>query len=55
MNLYVLANCELFDGVNEAVQGGMHVAVEGDRIREVSDRPIALARAPPSSTAAADS
>ena len=42
MTLYVLANCELFDGVNEATEGGMHVAVEGDRIREVSDRPIAL-------------
>ena len=42
MSLYVLANCELFDGVNEPVGGGMHVAVEDDCIREVSDRPVAL-------------
>jgi predicted amidohydrolase YtcJ len=33
-------NARVFDGVNEACPEGMNVLVEGDRIREVSDRPL---------------
>ncbi len=34
-------NLRLFDGLGDALAEGMEVLVEGDRIREVSDRPIA--------------
>ena len=33
-------NARVFDGVSEECQEGMHVLVEGDRIREVSAKPI---------------
>jgi imidazolonepropionase-like amidohydrolase len=40
MSITVFENCRLFDGVSELIPAGMHVAVEGDVVREVSDRPI---------------
>lgn len=42
MSITVFSNCRVFDGVNDAIPDGMHVVVEGDRICEVSDRPILL-------------
>ena len=38
----VFSNCALFDGVSDEIREGMHVAVEGDRIKEVSERPIRI-------------
>lgn len=43
--MIVLENARVFDGVNGACAEGMSVAVEGGAIREVSERPIALADA----------
>ena len=38
MNSIAFTNARIFDGVNEACPEGMSVLVEGDRIREVSDK-----------------
>jgi imidazolonepropionase-like amidohydrolase len=40
MSRILLENCSLLDGASPEVQEGMHVLVEGERIREISDRPI---------------
>jgi len=40
MPTIAFSNARVFDGVNEACPEGMSVLVEGDRIREVSDRPV---------------
>ncbi|MDR3510569.1 MAG: amidohydrolase family protein [Caulobacteraceae bacterium] len=42
----ILANGRLFDGVSDVVRERAFVFVEGDRIREVSDRPFAGSDAP---------
>ena len=42
MAITLLTNCTLFDGVREETPGGMHVVLEGDRIREVTDQPPSL-------------
>lgn len=44
MTITIFDNCHVFDGVNEELQGGMHVVVEGEKIVEVSSRPVAVAR-----------
>src|SRR5262245_22434222 len=41
----VFANCAVLDGTSRERRQDHHVLVEGDRIREVSDRPIASASA----------
>lgn len=38
--MFLFANCNLIDGVSDAPREGMHVLVEGNTIREVSDAPI---------------
>ena len=38
--MILFANCRLIDGVSDAVREDMHVLVEGNAIREVSDVPI---------------
>lgn len=38
--LTIIENAACFDGFGDQLTEGTHVAVEGDRIREVSDRPI---------------
>jgi imidazolonepropionase-like amidohydrolase len=38
--MILFANCRLIDGVSDDVREGMHVLVEGNTIREVSDVPI---------------
>jgi imidazolonepropionase-like amidohydrolase len=38
--MYLFANCTLIDGIASEATEGMHVLVEGQRIREVSDTPI---------------
>ena len=40
MPTIALTNARVFDGVNEACPEGMSVLVEGDRIREVSDKAL---------------
>src|SRR5262249_60154299 len=35
-----LENCSLLDGASPEVHESMHVLVEGERIRDISDRPI---------------
>lgn len=40
MSRILLENCSLLDGALPEVQEGMHVLVEGERIREISDLPI---------------
>src|SRR4051794_22779362 len=45
MATIVFANCTVVDGTHDEPREGCHVAVEGDRIIEVSDRPIASAAA----------
>lgn len=42
MAITLLTNCTLFDGIREETPGGMHVVLEGDRIREVTDQLPAL-------------
>ncbi len=41
----LFSNCSLLDGAFPALREGFHVLVEGNRIREVSDRPIAVSGA----------
>jgi imidazolonepropionase-like amidohydrolase len=41
MPLLILQNANVFDGESEELLVGHHVLIEGDRIREVSDTPIA--------------
>ena len=41
----LLQNCTLLDGTSPDLREGMHVLVEGERIREVSDRPLAASDA----------
>jgi imidazolonepropionase-like amidohydrolase len=38
----VLENARIFDGTNGECPEGMSVVIEGERIREISDRPVAL-------------
>src|SRR5271165_1386446 len=45
MAAIIFANCAVLDGTNRERREDCHVLVEGDRIREVSDRPIASAAA----------
>ena len=45
MPLLVLQNARIFDGFNGECLEGMDVLVEGNRIREVSDRPIKVSEA----------
>src|SRR5215831_13218241 len=45
MAAIVFANCAVLDGTSRERREGHHVLVEGDRIREVSDRPIKSAAA----------
>jgi imidazolonepropionase-like amidohydrolase len=40
MAVIIFANCAVLDGTNRERREDCHVLVEGDRIREVSDRPI---------------
>lgn len=40
MDSFVFLNARLFDGTSGQCREAMSVAVEGDRIREISDRPI---------------
>src|SRR6202045_4816422 len=40
MPAFVFANCAVLDGTSKERREDHHVLVEGDRIREVSDRPI---------------
>ena len=40
MPMIAFSNARVFDGVNEACPEGMSVLVEGDRIREVSGKPL---------------
>jgi len=42
MSTILLTNCSVLDGTNNERREGHHVLVEGDRIREVSDRPIVM-------------
>jgi len=41
----IFANCAVLDGTCKERREGHHILVEADRIKEVSDRPIALAGA----------
>src|SRR5262252_13374 len=43
MGAIIFANCAVLDGTSGERREDHHVLVEGDRIREVSDRPIAYA------------
>ena len=40
MAAIIFANCAVLDGTRRERREDHHVLVEGDRIREVSDRPI---------------
>src|SRR5229473_5882591 len=40
MGAIIFANCAVLDGTSRERREDHHVLVEGDRIREVSDRPI---------------
>lgn len=42
MSILIFSDCQLFDGMNDEIRTGMHVAVEGDRIKEVGEQPIRL-------------
>ena len=43
--MILFENCRLFDGLGDALREDCHVLVEGERIKEVSDRPIKAAGA----------
>ena len=45
MTAIIFANCAVLDGTRKERRQDHHVLVEGDRIREVSDRPITSAAA----------
>ena len=45
MTITVFENCNLLDGVTADIRDGMHVVVEDDRIRDVSDQPVKLKEA----------
>ncbi len=45
MAAIIFANCAVLDGTSRKRREDHHVLVEGDRIREVSDRPITSATA----------
>src|SRR6478672_11422012 len=45
MAAIIFANCAVLDGTRRERREDHHVLVEGDRIREVSDRPIVSAAA----------
>jgi imidazolonepropionase-like amidohydrolase len=38
--MILFQNCRLFDGLGDELRDGHHVLVEGERIKEVSDKPI---------------
>jgi len=40
MPAIIFANCAVLDGTHKERREDHHVLVEGDRIREVADRPI---------------
>lgn len=42
MSISIFSNCKVFDGISDSIPDGMHVAIEGGLIREISDRPIHL-------------
>ena len=44
MTAIILANCAIVDGTSAERREDHHVLVEGERIREVSDRPLAARR-----------
>ena len=43
--MILFENARLFDGLGSALRDGHHVLVEGERIREVSDKPIKVSSA----------
>ena len=43
--MLVLENVHVFDGERDALQEDQHILIEGDLIREVSDKPITSATA----------
>src|SRR5437660_12303317 len=45
MAMIMLVNCAVLDGTRKERREDHHVLVEGDRIRDVSDRPIKMAAA----------
>ena len=45
MPAIILANCAILDGTRDECRQDHHVLIEGDRIREVSDRPLKSATA----------
>ena len=45
MSCIILHNCTLLDGTTSELREGMHLLVEDERIREVSDVPITVAEA----------
>ncbi len=45
MTAVLFRNLRLFDGLGDALAEGMEVLVEGDRIKEVADRPITVGKA----------
>jgi hypothetical protein len=45
MSLIVLKHCTLWDGTSPEVREDMHVLVEGERIREISERSITAPQA----------
>jgi hypothetical protein len=45
MAAIIFANCAVLDGTRRERREDHHVLVEGDRIREVADRPITSATA----------
>ena len=42
MSATIFRDCQLFDGLSGEIQDAMHVVIEGDVIKEVSDRPISF-------------
>src|SRR5947199_2485971 len=45
MSLIVLKHCALWDGTSPEVREDMHVLVEGERIREISERSLTAPQA----------
>lgn len=45
MSITIIEGANCFDGFADSLLENVHVAVEGDRIREVSDRPIGISSA----------
>lgn len=45
MTVTIFKNCSIFDGLEDELQPGMHVAIENEQIKEVSGKPIKLSKA----------